>query len=312
MGSKSHHYIESRQHRRHSVQEFQFSGPMTTRDSVRTVAEPGSALGVIVRQLSLSFSRVGRWAVIVPLAICALLTTSGGIAASQPIEGGALEAENRELAVVELRQAQAKLEWARATASDAKRDLDNFVARHFEEQRSRVQTPLPEPTPSTTPPAPSAPANDAVRQQIENDRKELIVRREQLLGRLTPLHPEVLDLNERIASLDQRLGQLDALKPPLRRYLPPRARQVDHRVQRWRQRNRTIARPPNNMNSCTNAGRRPSGTCKWQLPTRPPRPIALLVSIGRKRSRRSPARPESSKPSDRRAKVRSHWRWRHC
>lgn len=110
----------------------------------------------------------------------------------------------REIAALELKQARGAAEEARNAERAARRELDNFVAQHFEEYRSRSVLPpeareaLPEANPRSRP--------EWV--QLNQQLQELLKQRDQLLGRFTAAHPEVADVEQRVAAVSQQLEAL--------------------------------------------------------------------------------------------------------
>jgi hypothetical protein len=112
-------------------------------------------------------------------------------------------ANAREIAAREVQLARETVEEARSATVSAKIQLEDFIARHFDDHHLRGATPLPK-FRESRPGRGSAvnPQLDQLNQQL-NDLK---TRRADLLTRLTPVHPDILEVDERIAVLSQRLA----------------------------------------------------------------------------------------------------------
>jgi hypothetical protein len=126
--------------------------------------------------------------------------------ALESLDAASVESEwQREVAAREVAKAGKAVEQARAEATEAKAALDRFVAEHFNELRSHIADPLPEPVrrPLVTKPVPSPQA-----ERLNHQISELTARRDELLEHLTAAHPEVVDVDGRIAEVSQRLKAL--------------------------------------------------------------------------------------------------------
>ncbi len=101
------------------------------------------------------------------------------------------------------RLAHERAEKARAEATTARRQLDDFVARHLEEHHARGAAPLVQ-VREAMPKLPLHPERERLNTQLQ----ELRTHRDQLLDHLTRAHPEVSDVEQRIVELTQRLSAL--------------------------------------------------------------------------------------------------------
>jgi hypothetical protein len=123
-------------------------------------------------------------------------------------------AEELAAAADELDAARQRADQARAAAEKAKRELDRYVARHFEEQENRAEEPVfvPElpkqkPAPETLPP----PAIEA--EWLLGQIHKLKLERASLLSRYTPAHPQVVEMDVRLADLRQQLADARQERP---------------------------------------------------------------------------------------------------
>ncbi len=112
-------------------------------------------------------------------------------------------AREREIAAHDLELAHRAAEQARATAAAAKVQLDDFIARHFDDQRLRGAAPLPRFRESQ--PAREHSVNPRWK-ELTRQLADLKTHREDLLNRLMPAHPDVLKLDDHIAELSQQLA----------------------------------------------------------------------------------------------------------
>ncbi len=104
------------------------------------------------------------------------------------------------------RSAHERTEKARADAIAARRQLDDFVARHLEEHNARGAAPLVQVRKAV----PKLPPNSEW-ERLNTQLQELRKHRDQLLDHLTAVHPEVTDAEQRIVELSQRLSALGGL-----------------------------------------------------------------------------------------------------
>ncbi|MBI3836665.1 MAG: hypothetical protein HY288_01860 [Planctomycetia bacterium] len=126
---------------------------------------------------------------LVPAAMLVLvfaLTSQQKVVAARADADTLKEVGQRETAAHELQLAHEIVEKARSKAAAAKTELEDFIARHFEEHRLRGAAPLPKFRESR--PARKGVVNPQW-EQIDKQLTELKTHREDLLGRLTPAHP---------------------------------------------------------------------------------------------------------------------------
>jgi hypothetical protein len=123
--------------------------------------------------------------------------------ADETDEGNSTSASERQIADRELQLAHETVEKARSATVSAKMQLDDFIARHFDEHHLRGASPLPKFRGSQ--PARKSAANPRW-QQLNDQLTELKTRREDLLNRLMPVHPDVMEVDDQIAVLSRRLA----------------------------------------------------------------------------------------------------------
>lgn len=115
----------------------------------------------------------------------------------------------REVAARQLESARESVTLARAAVEASRRELDQFVARHFDALRSLETDPAPAKSRASAPSvAPSNAAGHTAAEQLRQQIEELTTRRDQLLGRLLPAHPEVVSIEGQIQEVSANLAVL--------------------------------------------------------------------------------------------------------
>jgi hypothetical protein len=109
-----------------------------------------------------------------------------------------------------LDEARSQVDQARANAEEARRRLDAFLTRHFEEQQ-RAEPPRLERSSDNARHIGESP--DRQRVMLEDELETLRVHRMRLLTYLTVAHPEVAEVDVRMKSIEQRLAELSGTAP---------------------------------------------------------------------------------------------------
>ena len=145
---------------------------------------------------------VGVWLAVLVLSLAVCSSRSIADNSSSQLDGELAAAAD------ELEAVRQRAEAARAAAEKAKRELDRYVARHFEEQESRAEEPIlvpelpkPKPAPEDLPP----PAIEA--EWLLGQIQRLKLERASLLSRYTPAHPQVVELEVRLADMRRQLAE---------------------------------------------------------------------------------------------------------
>ena len=154
---------------------------------------------------------VGLIVVAVSLAACVARSMAGDSARSD---------ERAAAAAVELDAARARAAQARALAEKSKRELDRYVARHFDEQEKRADEPVFVPDfPKSLSESEALPPPAIEADWLLGQIHRLKLERAALLSRFTPAHPQVIEIDVRLKDLRRQLteakdGRDDDSEPP--------------------------------------------------------------------------------------------------